>query len=89
MRNSKLIFTSCTNLCLVLDISINLCPGGTNLSTSQLDRNISLAKELKELNYVLDCLEGNINCEKVVEEKRLNEELKAVEYILNKLDINV
>ena len=76
-----------SDILLFIDVSINLCPGNSNLNTSVLEKGILLAKKLKGLNYELDCQDGQINCEKEISGNELNTEYDSIIEILDELKI--
>ena len=74
-------------LLLFIDVTVNLCANGPKVNTSTLERSISFTKELKALDYELDCQEGQINCEKTIPEDQMNQEFKMLKKVLKELEI--
>jgi hypothetical protein len=69
-----------------IEIIINLCPTCSKADLEYLERTLNCLKKLQENNYTLTCQDGNsIMCEKLVNEKTLQAELKDASSIVEKL----
>ena len=72
-----------------LDMTINLCPGSSLLNTQILEKSIALAKELKAMNFELNCQEGQIICEKSLKGAEMNLAFEKLIDVINKLGLNI
>lgn len=70
-----------------IEIIISLCPNCSKADLEYLERSLKCLKKLQGNNYALTCQDGNsIMCEKLVNEKTLQTELKDASCAIEKLE---
>ena len=72
-----------------IDMTINLCPGSSLLNTGVLENSIALAKELKALDFELNCQEGQVICEKSLKGAEMNLTYENLMKIIEKLNLKI
>ena len=72
-----------------IDMTINLCPGSSLLNTQILEKSIALAKELKAIDFELNCQEGLVICEKSLKGAEMNLAFEKLMKIIDELGLKI
>jgi hypothetical protein len=69
-----------------IDITISLCPNNHVFNIGLLEKNLHLAKRLKDRDYNLTCVQGQITFEKSLEGEDIRQEYMEIKRIISEIE---